>query len=90
MKKFSKTLVQSKRSERECTAVFVSFPGNPRSFDRFSRGFFEYTQFVYVYVLCLLVLSMGIFPKYSNVFLSLLLGLVLFYILFADKSCTLK
>lgn len=73
----------------ESNAPFVSYPGK-RSFDRISRGFFEYTQFVYVYVLCLLVLSMGIFPKYSNVFLSLLLGLVLFYILFADKSCTLK
>ena len=73
----------------ESNAPFVSYPGK-RSFDRISRGFVEYTQFVYVYVLCLLVLSMGIFPKYSNVFLSLLLGLVLFYILFADKSCTLK
>jgi len=75
--------------DKDSTALFVSYPGKI-SFDRISRGFFEYTQFVYVYVLCLLVLSMGIFPKYSNVFLSLLLGLVLFYILFADKSCTLK
>jgi hypothetical protein len=81
--------VSQLRSDKDSTALFVSYPGK-MSFDRISRGFFEYTQFVYVYVLCLLVLSMGIFPKYSNVFLSLLIGLVLFYILFADKSCTLK
>jgi hypothetical protein len=74
---------------KESDAVFVSFPGT-LGIDRYTRGFLEYTQFVYIYVLCLLIIGMGIFPKYSNVFLSLLLGLVLFYILFADKSCTLK
>jgi hypothetical protein len=81
--------VSQLRSDKESNALFVSYPGKI-SFDRISRGFFEYTQFVYVYVLCLLVLSMGIFPKHSNVLLSLLVGLVLFYILFADKSCTSK
>jgi hypothetical protein len=81
--------VSQLRSDKESDALFVSYPGKI-SFDRISRGFFEYTQFVYVYVLCLLVLSMGIFPKHSKVLLSLLIGLVLFYILFADKSCTSK
>jgi hypothetical protein len=81
--------VSQLRSDKESDALFVSYPGKI-SFDRISRGFFEYTQFVYVYVLCLLVLSMGIFPKHSKVLLSILIGLVLFYILFADKSCTSK
>jgi len=75
--------------DRDSDAVFVSYPGKI-SFDRISRGFFEYTQFVYMYVLCLIVLGMGIFPKYSNVFFVMMIMLVTFYILFADKSCTLK
>jgi hypothetical protein len=74
---------------KESDAVFVSFPGT-LGIDRYTRGFFEYTQFVYIYALCLLIVSMGIFPKHSRVLLSLLIGLVLFYILFADKSCTSK
>lgn len=81
--------VSQLRSDKESNALFVSYPGKI-SFDRISRGFFEYTQFVYIYALCLLIVSMGIFPKHSRVLLSLLFGLVLFYILFADKSCTSK
>ena len=77
------------QSDENINAIFVSYPGS-LSFNRYTRGFVEYTQFVYIYVLCLLIAGMGIFPKYSNIFLSLLLGLVLFYIMFADKSCTLK
>jgi len=75
--------------DKDSDAIFVSYPGKI-SFDRISRGFVEYTQFIYIYILCLLIIGMGIFPNYSNVFLSLLIGLVLFYILLADKSCTLK
>lgn len=81
--------VSQLRSDKESDALFVSYPGKI-SFDRISRGFFEYTQFVYMYVLCLLVLSMGIFPKYSNVFFVAMITLLAFYIVFADKSCTLK
>mgnify|MGYP001565801898 FL=1 len=81
--------VSQLRSDKDSTALFVSYPGKI-SIDRISRGFFEYTQFVYIYALCLLIVSMGIFPKHSRVLLSLLIGLVLFYILFADKSCTSK
>ena len=76
-------------NDKDSEAIFVSYPGKI-SFDRISRGFFEYTQFVYVYVLCLLIVGMGIFPKYSKVLLASVLTLVIFYVLFADKSCTLK
>jgi hypothetical protein len=75
--------------EVETDAIFISYPGTPGT-SRYSRAMFEYTQFVYIYVLCLLILSMGVFPKYSNAFFAALITLVTFYILFADKSCTLK
>lgn len=81
--------VSQLRSDKVSTALFVSYPGKI-SFDRISRGFVEYTQFVYMYVLCLLVLSMGIFPKYSNVFFVTMIMLVTFYVLLAERSCTLK
>jgi len=75
--------------DKDSIAIFVSYPGKI-SFDRISRGFFEYTQFVYIYVLCLLIVGMGIFPKYSKILFTIVIALVIFYALFADKSCTLK
>jgi hypothetical protein len=70
-------------------AIFVSYPGTI-GVSRYTRGLFEYTQFVYMYVLCLLITSMGIFPKKSKFFFVLLILLTIFYTFFADKSCTLK
>ena len=75
--------------EVKTDAIFISYPGTP-SLSRYSRGVFEYTQFVYIYVLCLLIVGMGIFPKYSKILFTIVIALVIFYALFADKSCTLK
>lgn len=80
--------VSQLRSDKDSTAIFVSYPGKI-SFDRISRGFFEYTQFVYIYVVCLLVSSLAFYPKYKNQILAVLVGFLTFYIVFADKSCTL-
>jgi hypothetical protein len=74
---------------KKSDAVFVSFPGT-LGINRYWRGVFEYTQFVYIYVLCLLIVGMGIFPKYSKILFTIVIALVIFYALFADKSCTLK
>lgn len=71
----------------ETDAIFVSFPGSP-SVSRYSRALFEYTQFVYMYVLCALILGIGIFPKYSGVLFTSMLLFLTFYTFFADKSCT--
>jgi hypothetical protein len=77
------------QKNKKSDSVFVSFPGT-LGINRYWRGFFEYTQFVYIYVLCLLIVGMCIFPKYSKVLLASVLAIVIFYVLFADKSCTLK
>ena len=73
---------------KESDAVFVSFPGT-LGIDRYTRGFFEYTQFVYIYILCLLVSSLAFYPKYKNQILTVLVAFLTFYVVFADKSCTL-
>lgn len=71
----------------ESDAMFVSFPGSP-GFDRYTRSFFEYTQFFYMYILCLLILGLALFPQYQRILLTLLIFVLSFYIFFADKSCT--
>lgn len=74
-------------TNKESNALFVSFPASP-SLSRYSRGLVEYTQFVYVYVLCLLVVSMAFLPRYKNILVGSVLGFTAFYALVADKSCT--
>lgn len=73
----------------ETDAIFVSYPGTI-GFSRYTRGLLEYTQFMYIYVLCLLVISMGMFPKYSKILFRIMIIYTSIYVLFADKSCTLK
>ena len=73
--------------KRESDAIFVSYPGSP-GFDRYTRSFFEYTQFFYMYILCILILGLALFPQYQRILLTLLIFVLSFYIFFADKSCT--
>jgi hypothetical protein len=68
-------------------AIFVSFPGT-LGINRYWRGLFEYTQFVYIYVLCLLVLGMAFFPQKQRILVTTLVLYTAFYALAADKSCT--
>lgn len=73
--------------KRESDAIFVSFPGSP-SFDRYTRSISEYMQFFYMYILCVLILGLSLFPQYQRILLTLLIFVLSFYIFFADKSCT--
>ena len=72
----------------EINTVFVSYPGSP-GFDRYIRTIFEYTQFVYMYILCVLILGISLFPQYQRILSTLLIFVLSFYIFFADKSCTI-
>lgn len=73
---------------KESDAIFVSYPASP-SFSRYTRAFVEYTQFVYIHVLCLLVVALAVIPRYKTPLVGVTLGLTAFYALVADKSCTL-
>ena len=73
---------------KESNAIFVSYPASP-SFSRYTRAFIEYTQFVYIHLLCLLVVALVAFPRYKTILVGVTLGLTAFYALAADKSCTL-
>jgi hypothetical protein len=73
--------------KRESDAIFVSYPGSP-GFDRYTRSFFEYIQFFYMYIFCVLILGLSLFPQYQRILLTLLIFVLSFYIFFADKSCT--
>ena len=73
--------------KHESDAIFVSYPGSP-SFNRYTRAIVEYTQFLYIYVLCLLVLGLALFPQRQKVLLPILIIFTSFYVLVADKSCT--
>ncbi len=68
-------------------ALFVSYPGSP-GVSRYSRAMIEYTQFLYIYILCLLILGLAFFPRYQKIILLILLLYTTFYTLVADKSCT--
>lgn len=68
-------------------ALFVSYPGSP-GVSRYSRAMIEYTQFLYIYVLCLLILGLAFFPRYQKIILLIILLYTTFYTLVADKSCT--
>jgi len=74
--------------KHESDAIFVSYPGS-LGFDRYSRALIEYTQFLYMYILCLLILGLSLFPQRQEILLSMLILFITFYVLVADKSCTL-
>ena len=71
----------------ESDAIFVSYPGSP-GWKRYSRAVVEYTQFTYIYVLCLLVAAIAFFPKRQKILVSSLVAFTGFYAFVADKSCT--
>jgi len=68
-------------------AIFVSYPGSP-SFNRYTRAIVEYTQFLYMYILCLIILGLAFFPQRQKVLLPTLILFTSFYAFVADKSCT--
>ena len=71
----------------ESNAPFVSYPGSP-GLNRYSRAITEYAQFVYIYILCLLIVSMAFLPQHKNLLVTTTVAATAFYALFADKSCT--
>ena len=73
--------------DTKTNALFVSYPGT-LSLNRYSRAISEYTQFMYMYILCVLILGLSLFPQYQRILLTLLIFVLSFYIFFADKSCT--
>ena len=73
--------------KQESNAIFVSYPGSP-GISRYSRSIIEYTQFVYIYIMSLLILGLAFFPQQQNVLLSMLILYTAFYAFVADKSCT--
>jgi hypothetical protein len=75
------------QNDKNIETIFVSYPGTI-SLNRYLRGFVEYTQFVYIYVLCLLVLGLAFFPQKQRILVTTLVLYTTFYALAADKSCT--
>lgn len=68
-------------------AIFISFPGSI-TLERISRHPKEYIQFFYIYILFINIALLALFPKKQNYLLSSLLFFTLFYVFYADKSCT--
>lgn len=68
-------------------AIFVSYPGSP-GFSRYTRAVIEYTQFLYMYILCILIAGLAFFPGRQNIILPMIILFMAFYIFVADKSCT--
>ena len=75
------------RKKIDTESIFVSYPGS-LGFDRYTRAVVEYTQFLYIYILCLLILGLAFFPQRQKVLLPSLILFITFYALVADKSCT--
>jgi hypothetical protein len=75
--------------DKKVDSLFVSYPGT-LSMSRIKRSVFEYTQFLYLYICGMLIITLAVFPKYSKITLPFLLGVVIFYATLADKSCTLE
>ena len=73
--------------KHDMDAIFVSYPGSP-SIGRYSRAIIEYTQFLYMYILCLIILGLAFFPQRQKVLLPILILFTSFYTFVADKSCT--
>ena len=73
--------------KHESDAIFVSYPGSP-SVSRYSRAIIEYTQFVYIYILSLLILGLALYPEKQMVLLPIIILFTCFYAFVADKSCT--
>jgi hypothetical protein len=73
--------------KHDTNAIFVSYPGSP-GFDRYTRAIVEYTQFLYMYILCLIILGLAFFPQRQKVLLPTLVLFTSFYAFVADKSCT--
>ena len=75
------------RKKIDTDTIFVSYPGSP-SFNRYTRAIVEYTQFLYMYILCLIILGLAFFPQRQKVLLPTLILFTSFYAFVADKTCT--
>jgi len=73
--------------DKKNNAVFVSYPGTLNA-HRIKRSIIEYIQFLYMYILCLLILGLALFPQRQKVLLPTLVLFTTFYAFVADKSCT--
>ena len=71
---------------KNSNAIFVSYPGS-LSFNRTIRALIEYSQFLYIHVLCLLLIGIILFPDYKKLLFYVGLFSLSLYILFAYKSC---
>ena len=70
-------------------AIFVQFPSTP-SFNRITRGIFEYMQFIFEYIVLLfLIILILIFVYIKKPFYYYLLTLLIYFLLIfnADLSC---
>jgi hypothetical protein len=70
-------------------AIFVSYPASP-SLSRYSRAIGEYLQFLYIFIIAMLLVAMIVFPKYDIPMFIALMLYVAAYILVLDKTCTVK
>ena len=68
-------------------SIFISYPGSI-TLERISRQPKEYIQFFYIHVLLINITLLALFPKKQNYLLSSLLFFTIFYVFYADKSCT--
>ena len=79
--------VSPMKNKIEVESIFVSYPGTI-STTRYLRGFVEYTQFVYIYVVISLLGGMYFLPKRRQTLIFIIMIYTAFFVGFADKSCT--
>jgi len=75
------------QNEIEVESIFISYPG-AISTTRYLRGFVEYTQFFYFYVVLSLLGGMYFLPKHRQTLVFIIMIYTAFFVGFADKSCT--
>ena len=74
------------QNEIEVESIFVSYPGTI-STTRYLRGFVEYTQFFYFYVVISLLGGMYFLPRHRQTLVFIIMIYTAFFVGFADKSC---
>ena len=70
----------------ETDAYFISFPGT-LSMSRKIRAVKEYYQYFIVPIIVFIILSIAMFPKWSNILIVCMYSLLGFLYFFADTSC---
>ena len=70
----------------ETEAYFISFPGK-RTIHKRLNFFRDYIQFFIVPIIVFIILSIAMFPKWSNILIVCMYSLLGFMYFFADTSC---